>query len=250
MPVSYSPSFSPAYSPAYKPGSYRGGDPLFLYDAAHTYWFDPDYSGNLVSTVADYTYAEIANRIRPTEKLVKYTKDYQLLVGDEGFKGLANDSRGNSWEAGDVAGFANGHDGCSIIANIYVESSDYFVFSNGRINLYFPSNRQLGFKHAYDGGGYDWAFRAPALNFDTWYTVAMVMDYTADGGDGLATFYYNEVQQSLAYSNAETFSAASTDQGASLVCGEGQTKGVIYNDTLVSTEILNSQMAYLASIRP
>jgi len=248
---SFIPSFAPAYSPAYSPTQGRRGEGSslpFSFTAQDTYWFDGTWSGNTVNEVGDDTIAAAPDRVSGKGTLVNITKDYQLLENANGFEGQAGDSRGLGWEDGDVSGFANGHNGCYIAANIYPISTDYYIFGNGRFSLYVPSNREVGFKHTFDGGGFNWALRAPAISLSAWRTIEILMDYDND----TATFWYNGVEQSLAYDAGEAYSPSSTDQNASLVCGEGITQQVIYHDELIATDsdIRTSISSYLNSVRP
>jgi hypothetical protein len=225
-----------------------GGESVpFTYDS-DTYWFDGTWSGNRIDAVADDTIAVAHERISNKGQLSKTTKDYQLLYDANGFKGLSGDNRVNSWGAGDVSGFNNGNSGWYMAANIYVESSDYQIFSNGRASVYVPSNREIGFKHSYDGGGFDWALRCPAISYDTWYTIEILFNYSTD----TMTCWYNGSSQSLAYSNAETFSPASSDQPAAISAGEGITQQVIYVDDLIASDsaIRETISTYLNEVRP
>lgn len=224
----------------------------FSYTAQDTYWFDGTWTGNTYNEVGDDTVAVVPDRVSNKGQLRNITKDYQLLKDTNGLLSLVGDARSLSWDDGDVAGFANGHNGCYIAANIYAGAADYYIFSNGKFSLYVPSNRQVGFKHAFDGGGSNWAFRAPAISFSTWYTIELLFDYDND----TATFWYNGVQQSLAYNAGEEYSPSSTDEGSSIIggvgSGEGVTQHVIYHDDLIATDsdIRTSVSAYLNSVRP
>ena len=216
----------------------------FEYDAK-TYWFNfLNTTDNTVNTTGDDTFSEVFDQGLNAAKVYNITKDFQPLVDTNGALSYSNASRSLSSDT--ITGFANGNNGVYIAGNIYVNSADFYLFENGKVGLRFPSNRQLGFTHSYDEGGSNWAFRGPALAFSTWHTVEMLLNYD----DDTCVFWYNGVEQSLAYNAGKTYSPSSSDRNINIRFGDGIMQQVVYIDQVPTDSIRESISEYMNGVRP